>query len=356
MKPKRVVKVSKHCLSIGIETREETSESQRTLHKGYARRACLASTISKQGSTLSCEKGSLENKNAYRVTGAKIITWLVYIANYPKGQVARIWLMHAMRSLDTYSILAIICFPKGEQNTCDKNGSCDETTSDRSWRLDKEVTVTHDIMILGNSHHWTEPPCNRRCRHSVAVVVLVRSSSEVDCQSRAILCNPSHLRLEAITDRLLSVTVRHSRCKISRRPRRSSSSPNRFSRRSYPNPDTRAASAAAIHDCAIRRDRQFGIDIDMIQVVRRDRSQPDCLSVSSGYITNQIVLGVPLGSPKTSMFLQDHMLHAGAKASRRATRSDRGEPYGSFTSTLCRSSDFNGFGLYKSPNVLRYWI
>ncbi|KAA0066314.1 hypothetical protein E6C27_scaffold21G003730 [Cucumis melo var. makuwa] len=37
----------------------------------------------------------------------------------------------------------------------------------------------------------------------------------------------------------------------------------------------------------------------MIRVIRRDRSQPDCLSVSSGYTTDQFVLGVPLGSPKT---------------------------------------------------------
>ncbi|KAA0057208.1 hypothetical protein E5676_scaffold257G00570 [Cucumis melo var. makuwa] len=42
------------------------------------------------------------------------------------------------------------------------------------------------------------------------------------------------------------------------------------------------------------------MDIDMIQVIRRDRSQPDCLSVSSGYTTDQFILGVPLGSPKTS--------------------------------------------------------
>ncbi|TYK01574.1 hypothetical protein E5676_scaffold451G001540 [Cucumis melo var. makuwa] len=37
----------------------------------------------------------------------------------------------------------------------------------------------------------------------------------------------------------------------------------------------------------------------MIRVIRRDRSQSDCLSVSSGYTTDQFVLGVPLGSPKT---------------------------------------------------------
>ncbi|TYK29873.1 uncharacterized protein E5676_scaffold208G001250 [Cucumis melo var. makuwa] len=52
-------------------------------------------------------------------------------------------------------------------------------------------------------------------------------------------------------------------------------------------------------DCVVRRDRQSGIDIDMIRVIRWDRSQPDCLSVSSGYTTDQFVLGVPLGSPKT---------------------------------------------------------
>ncbi|KAA0057622.1 hypothetical protein E6C27_scaffold1312G00060 [Cucumis melo var. makuwa] len=38
--------------------------------------------------------------------------------------------------------------------------------------------------------------------------------------------------------------------------------------------------------------------LDMIRVIRRDRSQPDCLSVSSGYTTDQFVLGVPLGSSK----------------------------------------------------------
>ncbi|KAA0047202.1 hypothetical protein E5676_scaffold69G00070 [Cucumis melo var. makuwa] len=34
-------------------------------------------------------------------------------------------------------------------------------------------------------------------------------------------------------------------------------------------------------------------------MIRRDHSQPDCLSVSFGYTKDQIVLGVPLGSPKT---------------------------------------------------------
>ncbi|KAA0054573.1 hypothetical protein E6C27_scaffold24G003670 [Cucumis melo var. makuwa] len=52
-------------------------------------------------------------------------------------------------------------------------------------------------------------------------------------------------------------------------------------------------------DCVVRRDRQFGIDIDIIRVIRRGHSQSNCLSVSFGYTKDQIVLGVPLGSPKT---------------------------------------------------------
>ncbi|KAA0053958.1 hypothetical protein E6C27_scaffold13771G00010 [Cucumis melo var. makuwa] len=55
-----------------------------------------------------------------------------------------------------------------------------------------------------------------------------------------------------------------------------------------------------IYDCVVRRNRQSGIDIDMIRMIRRDRSQPDYLSVSFGYTTNQFILGVLLGSPKTS--------------------------------------------------------
>ncbi|KAA0043077.1 hypothetical protein E5676_scaffold267G00310 [Cucumis melo var. makuwa] len=39
----------------------------------------------------------------------------------------------------------------------------------------------------------------------------------------------------------------------------------------------------------------------MIRVIRRYRSQPDCLSVSSGYATDQFVLSVPLGSLKTRL-------------------------------------------------------
>ncbi|KAA0064155.1 hypothetical protein E5676_scaffold3068G00010 [Cucumis melo var. makuwa] len=55
-------------------------------------------------------------------------------------------------------------------------------------------------------------------------------------------------------------------------------------------------------DCIVRWDRQSDIDKDYrpIQVIRWDRSQPDCLSISSGYTTYQFVLGVPLGSPKTN--------------------------------------------------------
>ncbi|KAA0032135.1 hypothetical protein E5676_scaffold186G00130 [Cucumis melo var. makuwa] len=77
----------------------------------------------------------------------------------------------------------------------------------------------------------------------------------------------------------------------------------------------------------------------MIQMIRRDRSQPDCLSVSSGYTTDQFVLSVPLGSPKTSYVPPgSHVARVRerasswakaevrAKASWRATRSDRGEP------------------------------
>uniref|UniRef100_A0A9I9EJQ4 Uncharacterized protein n=1 Tax=Cucumis melo TaxID=3656 RepID=A0A9I9EJQ4_CUCME len=47
-------------------------------------------------------------------------------------------------------------------------------------------------------------------------------------------------------------------------------------------------------------ERQLLGSVDMIQVIRQDCSQPDCLSVSSGYTTDQFVLGVLLGSSKTS--------------------------------------------------------
>ncbi|TYJ97467.1 hypothetical protein E5676_scaffold598G00250 [Cucumis melo var. makuwa] len=77
----------------------------------------------------------------------------------------------------------------------------------------------------------------------------------------------------------------------------------------------------------------------MIRVVRRDRWQSDCLSVSSEYTIDQIVLGVPLGSPKTSYVPPGSHVprvwervsswaraEVRAKASWRATKNDRGEP------------------------------
>ncbi|KAA0049661.1 hypothetical protein E5676_scaffold5066G00130 [Cucumis melo var. makuwa] len=54
----------------------------------------------------------------------------------------------------------------------------------------------------------------------------------------------------------------------------------------------------------------------MIRVIRRDRSQSDCLSVSSGYTTDQFVLGVPLGSPKTNYVpLGSHVARVRKRAS-----------------------------------------
>ncbi|KAA0043560.1 hypothetical protein E6C27_scaffold335G00660 [Cucumis melo var. makuwa] len=59
---------------------------------------------------------------------------------------------------------------------------------------------------------------------------------------------------------------------------------------------------------------QSAINIDMIRVIRRDRSQPDCLSVSSGYTTDQFILGVPLGSPKTNYVPSgSHVAHVGKR-------------------------------------------
>ncbi|KAA0041337.1 hypothetical protein E6C27_scaffold128G003460 [Cucumis melo var. makuwa] len=68
-------------------------------------------------------------------------------------------------------------------------------------------------------------------------------------------------------------------------------------------------------------------------------SQPDCLSVSSGYATDQFVLGVPLGHQRPDFVpTGSHVARvrecasswAGAevraRASWRATRSGRGEP------------------------------
>ncbi|TYK23817.1 hypothetical protein E5676_scaffold162G00150 [Cucumis melo var. makuwa] len=72
----------------------------------------------------------------------------------------------------------------------------------------------------------------------------------------------------------------------------------------------------------------------MIRVIRRDRSQPDYLSVSSEYATDQFVLGVPLVSSKTRFCsygitcwtCSGTWAEVRARASWRATRSDRGEP------------------------------
>uniref|UniRef100_A0A9I9EGI7 Uncharacterized protein n=1 Tax=Cucumis melo TaxID=3656 RepID=A0A9I9EGI7_CUCME len=50
-----------------------------------------------------------------------------------------------------------------------------------------------------------------------------------------------------------------------------------------------------LRDCVVRRDRQSGIDIDMIRVIRRDRLQPDCLNVFSGYATDQHLAGLVVG-------------------------------------------------------------
>ncbi|TYK01240.1 hypothetical protein E5676_scaffold49G00220 [Cucumis melo var. makuwa] len=71
-------------------------------------------------------------------------------------------------------------------------------------------------------------------------------------------------------------------------------------------------------------------------------SQPDCLSVSFGFATDQYVLGAPSGHRRPdSIPIGAHVarvwerasywVKAGvrARASWRATRSDRGEPYGS---------------------------
>ncbi|TYK04835.1 hypothetical protein E5676_scaffold143G00130 [Cucumis melo var. makuwa] len=76
----------------------------------------------------------------------------------------------------------------------------------------------------------------------------------------------------------------------------------------------------------------------MIRVVRWNRLQPDCLSVSSGYTIDQIVLGVPFRSPKNSYVppgshvacVRERVsfwagVEVRAKASWQATRSDDGE-------------------------------
>ncbi|TYK01729.1 hypothetical protein E5676_scaffold775G00550 [Cucumis melo var. makuwa] len=70
------------------------------------------------------------------------------------------------------------------------------------------------------------------------------------------------------------------------------------------------------------------MDIDMIRVIRRN---PNCLSVSSGFATDQYVLGAPSGHRRPdSVPTGAHVARVEAgvrvRASWRATRSDRGEP------------------------------
>ncbi|KAA0067152.1 hypothetical protein E5676_scaffold1567G00040 [Cucumis melo var. makuwa] len=77
----------------------------------------------------------------------------------------------------------------------------------------------------------------------------------------------------------------------------------------------------------------------MIRVIQRDRSQLNCLNISSEYTTDQFFLVVPLGSPKTCYVPPgSHVARVRerasswaeaevrAKASWQMTRSDRGEP------------------------------
>ncbi|KAA0025110.1 hypothetical protein E5676_scaffold3037G00030 [Cucumis melo var. makuwa] len=67
----------------------------------------------------------------------------------------------------------------------------------------------------------------------------------------------------------------------------------------------------------------------MIRVIRRDRSEPDYLSVFFGYATDQFVLGVPSGHRRPNFVpTGSYVVRAEvrARASWRATRSDRGEP------------------------------
>ncbi|KAA0065923.1 hypothetical protein E5676_scaffold259G00190 [Cucumis melo var. makuwa] len=67
-------------------------------------------------------------------------------------------------------------------------------------------------------------------------------------------------------------------------------------------------------------------------------SQPDCLSASSRYTTDQFVLGVPLGHRRpdfvptgshVARVRERARAEVRARASWRATRNDRGEPEGS---------------------------
>ncbi|TYK09416.1 hypothetical protein E5676_scaffold504G00510 [Cucumis melo var. makuwa] len=77
----------------------------------------------------------------------------------------------------------------------------------------------------------------------------------------------------------------------------------------------------------------------MIRVIRRDHSQPECLSVSFRYTKDQFVLGAPLDSPKTRYVPMRSQIarvrerassgaeaEVRAKASWRMTRSDCGVP------------------------------
>ncbi|TYK01308.1 hypothetical protein E5676_scaffold827G00080 [Cucumis melo var. makuwa] len=160
----------------------------------------------------------------------------------------------------------------------------------------------------------------------------------MDRKSRVILRNPSHLRpissvwKSSLISCFLSQPVAH-RCKTSRRLRRSPSSPSRFNRRSNPNPETQAAPTASNPHARAwayswqPRHRDFAAWKACFIVKIRLSKSPD-----------QIVLGVPLGSPKTSYVPPgSHFtrvrerasswaeVEVRAKAGWRMTRSDRGE-------------------------------
>ncbi|KAA0041174.1 hypothetical protein E6C27_scaffold128G001110 [Cucumis melo var. makuwa] len=88
-------------------------------------------------------------------------------------------------------------------------------------------------------------------------------------------------------------------------------------------------------DCVVRRDRQSGMDIDIDSSDSTGSSQPDCLSVSFGYATDQFVLGVPLGHRRSDFVptgahvarvRERARAEVRARASWRATRSDCSEP------------------------------
>ncbi|KAA0038404.1 hypothetical protein E6C27_scaffold270G002960 [Cucumis melo var. makuwa] len=71
----------------------------------------------------------------------------------------------------------------------------------------------------------------------------------------------------------------------------------------------------------------LGKHIFLVVRTRRANLQPHCLSVSSGFATDQYVLGAPPGHRRPD-FRSYGSVEAGvgARASWRATRSDRGEP------------------------------